>query len=123
MTPTHVLGIDSSTQSCKALLVDAATGEIVASSRQPHLPGTQINPERWIEALEASAGGLIDRAAALSVAGQQHGMVALDARNEPVRDAMLWNDVSSARRPRSWAVNWEVPKLPPTRSAASWWRR
>ncbi|PJJ45067.1 xylulokinase [Glutamicibacter mysorens] len=96
MTPTHVLGIDSSTQSCKALLVDAATGEIVASSRQPHLPGTQINPERWIEALEASAGGLIDRAAALSVAGQQHGMVALDARNEPVRDAMLWNDVSSA---------------------------
>ena len=96
MTPTHVLGIDSSTQSCKALLVDAATGEIVASSRQPHLPGTQINPERWIEALEASAGGLIDRAAALSVAGQQHGMVTLDAQDEPVRDAMLWNDVSSA---------------------------
>ncbi|WP_417372408.1 xylulokinase [Glutamicibacter protophormiae] len=100
MTRTYVLGIDSSTQSCKALLVDALTGEVVATNRQPHPQGTQINPKRWIEAMEASIGGLLHRASALSIAGQQHGMVALDASGEPVRDAMLWNDVSSARQAR-----------------------
>lgn len=44
------------------------------------------------------AGGL-DDVAALAVGGQQHGMVILDKQGNVIRDAMLWNDTSSARRP------------------------
>jgi len=34
--------------------------------------------------------------AAISIGGQQHGMVTLDASGEVVRDALLWNDTRSA---------------------------
>lgn len=100
MGSQYVLGIDSSTQSCKAVLVDAGTGEVVDQRRMPHPEGTQVDPARWLEAMDGAAGGLLERAAAVSVAGQQHGMVALDADGEPVRDAMLWNDTSSAPQAR-----------------------
>ena len=43
----------------------------------------------------ATAGGL-DDVAAISVAGQQHGMVALDAAGRVIRPALLWNDTRSA---------------------------
>ena len=39
-------------------------------------------------------------AAAVSIGGQQHGLVTLDGRGEPVRPAMLWNDVRSAPQAR-----------------------
>ncbi|MCI1255972.1 MAG: xylulokinase [Corynebacterium provencense] len=92
-----VLGIDSSTQSCKALLVDAETGDVVDEGRATHPDGTEVDPRAWIEALRTATDGLLDRADAVSVAGQQHGMVALDASGEVVRDALLWNDTRSAR--------------------------
>jgi xylulokinase len=38
----------------------------------------------------------VDDVAAISIAAQQHGLVALDARGQVVRDALLWNDVRSA---------------------------
>ncbi|MDO5508757.1 MAG: FGGY family carbohydrate kinase, partial [Corynebacterium casei] len=91
---TYVLGIDSSTQSCKAVLVDAASGEIVDQARASHPGGTQVDPARWIEALDEATAGLLEKADAVAVAGQQHGMVTLDENNNTVRDAMLWNDVS-----------------------------
>lgn len=100
MKPTYVLGIDSSTQSCKALLVDANSGEVVAEQRHGHPQGTQVDPQEWITALEAATDGLLQRASAVSIAGQQHGMVALDKHGNPVRDAMLWNDTSSAQQAR-----------------------
>ncbi|MGW4161512.1 FGGY family carbohydrate kinase [Streptomyces sp. NPDC004788] len=40
--------------------------------------------------------GWAGRAAAVSIAGQQHGLVTLDAAGAPVRPALLWNDVRSA---------------------------
>jgi len=100
MKPTYVLGIDSSTQSCKALLVEAQSGEVVAEQRSSHLPGTQIDPQHWITALESATAGLLEQASAVSIAGQQHGMVALDEHGQPVREAMLWNDTSSAQQAR-----------------------
>src|SRR5699024_11079668 len=39
---------------------------------------------------------LLERAEAVAVGGQQHGMVLLDDRGEVVRDALLWNDTRSA---------------------------
>ncbi|MGP6174029.1 xylulokinase [Corynebacterium sp. A21] len=92
-----VLGIDSSTQSCKAVLVDAATGEVVDRGRASHPNGTEVDPAAWIEALETATAGLLERADAVSIAGQQHGMVALDAEGDVVRPALLWNDTRSAQ--------------------------
>lgn len=91
-----VLGIDSSTQSTKALLVDADTGSVVEERRAPHPDGTEVDPRHWLDALAATTDDLLERADAVAVGGQQHGMVALDARNEVVRDALLWNDTRSA---------------------------
>jgi xylulokinase len=96
MSPQYVLGIDSSTQSCKAVLVDAETGNIHDLRRAAHPSGTQVDPQAWREALSASCDELMPTVAAVAVAGQQHGMVALDGGGEVVRPAMLWNDTSSA---------------------------
>ena len=91
-----VLGIDSSTQSTKALLVDAATGDVVAKASAPHPTGTAVDPRAWLTAFDTATQGLLERASALSVGGQQHGMVALDSAGAPVHDALLWNDTRSA---------------------------
>ncbi len=93
---TLVLGIDSSTQSTKALLVDADDGSIVAAGAAPHPRGTEVDPRAWLAAFDEATHGLLEQAAAVSVAGQQHGLVALDSSGEPVRDALLWNDTRSA---------------------------
>lgn len=98
-----VVGVDSSTQSTKALVVDAATGQVVAQGQAPHRvtpgPGHESDPEQWWEALGAAlaqCGGAAHQASAVSVGGQQHGLVTLDADGRPVRPALLWNDVRSA---------------------------
>lgn len=91
-----VLGIDSSTQSTKALLVDADTGQVVDERRAGHPDGTEVDPRAWLAAVDEAAGPFLERADALAVGGQQHGMVALDADGNVVRDALLWNDTRSA---------------------------
>lgn len=98
---TLVLGIDSSTQSCKALLVEAETGRVVDAGRAAHPAGTQVDPREWLAALREASRGLLDRAEAVAVAGQQHGMVALDGSGHPVRPAMLWNDTAAAPQARN----------------------
>jgi xylulokinase len=96
---TLVAGVDSSTQSCKVVIRDAATGELVRSGRASHPDGSEVDPAAWWDALSAAlaqAGGL-DDVAAVSVAAQQHGLVALDAGGAVVRKALLWNDTRSAQ--------------------------
>src|SRR5689334_1011818 len=95
---TLVAGVDSSTQSCKVVIRDAVTGALVRRGSARHPTGTEVHPDSWwdalVEAVDA-AGGLSD-VAAISVAGQQHGMVCLDAAGQVVRPALLWNDTRSA---------------------------
>lgn len=97
-----VIGVDSSTQSTKALAVDADTGAVLGQGRAGHTvstgAGRESDPEQWWQAFGEAVGrtGWADRAAAVSVAGQQHGLVTLDAAGRPIRPAMLWNDVRSA---------------------------
>ncbi|KJS61668.1 xylulokinase [Streptomyces rubellomurinus] len=97
-----VIGFDSSTQSTKALAVDLDTGAVLGQGRAPHDvstgAGRESDPEQWWRALgeAAAATGWADRAAAVSIAGQQHGLVTLDTSGVPVRPALLWNDVRSA---------------------------
>ena len=94
-----VAGVDTSTQSCKVVVCDAETGAVVRRGRADHPDGTEVAPAHWWSALQtalAEAGGLGD-VAAISVGGQQHGMVALDAEGRVIRDALLWNDTRSAQ--------------------------
>ncbi|MBO0676236.1 xylulose kinase [Mycolicibacterium sp. S2-37] len=92
-----VAGIDSSTQSCKVLVCDADSGDIVRSATAPHPHGTEIDPRQWWAALQSAvtAAGGLDDVAAVSVGAQQHGMVCLDDAGAVVRDALLWNDTRS----------------------------
>ncbi|WP_080462537.1 xylulokinase [Actinomyces gaoshouyii] len=95
---TLVAGVDSSTQSCKIVVRDADSGVLVREARASHPDGTEVHPDQWWRALGQAvdaAGGLAD-VAALSVSGQQHGMVLLDAGGEVIRPALLWNDTRSA---------------------------
>jgi len=95
---TLVAGVDSSTQSCKVVIRDLETGRIVREGRAPHPDGTEVDPEAWWQAFRTAirdAGGLAD-VQAISIGGQQHGMVALDADGQVIRPALLWNDTRSA---------------------------
>ena len=93
----YVAGVDSSTQSCKIVIADADSGAVVRTGSAPHPPGTEVDPELWWTALQtaiAAAGGF-DDVAAVSISGQQHGLIALDCRGRVIRDALLWNDLRS----------------------------
>lgn len=94
-----VAGVDSSTQSCKVVVVDSSTGQSVRTGKASHPDGTEIHPSLWWEALLSAmhdAGGLAD-VSAVSIAGQQHGMVLLDSAGQVIRPALLWNDTRSAQ--------------------------
>ena len=93
-----VAGVDSSTQSCKVVIRDTVTGELVREGRASHPDSTEVSPSHWWAALSealAQAGGL-DDVEAISIGGQQHGMVVLDNDGRVIRDALLWNDTRSA---------------------------
>ena len=95
-------GVDSSTQSVKVVIRNAETGELVRHGRASHPDGTEVDPAHWESALDkaiADAGGL-DDVSAISIGGQQHGMVTLDSSGEVIRPALLWNDTRSAQSAR-----------------------
>jgi xylulokinase len=97
----RVMGVDSSTQSCKVVIAEVgadAALRVVRTGRAAHPGGTEVDPEAWWVALQAAiadAGGL-DDVEAWAIGGQQHGMVALDAAGRVIRPALLWNDTRSA---------------------------
>ena len=91
-----VAGVDSSTQSTKVLLCQAEDGTLVGQASAPHPDGTECDPELWWQALGEAGRGLLDRADAVGVAAQQHGMVVLDQAGQVIRPALLWNDMRSA---------------------------
>ena len=100
---TLVLGVDSSTQSTKVELRRLDDGTLAGSGRAAHPPTqpprSEQDPRAWWTALVEALGpvhDLLHRVAAVSVAGQQHGLVLLDADGEPLRPAKLWNDTQSA---------------------------
>ena len=94
-----VAGVDSSTQSVKVVIRDANSGALIREGRASHPDGTEIDPEIWWEGLEKAitAAGDINDVSAISIGGQQHGMVALDGFGDVIRPALLWNDTRSAQ--------------------------
>src|SRR5215469_9840714 len=95
-----VAGVDSSTQSTKVLLCRAEDGTVVAQASAPHPGGTECDPRHWWDALQEAGRDLLERADAVGVAAQQHGMIVLDSGGQVIRPAMLWNDVKSAPQAR-----------------------
>ncbi len=107
-----VAGVDSSTQSTKVLLCQAEDGTVLARGSAPHPPGTECDPAAWWSALEQAGRGLLDRADAVAVAAQQHGMVVVDEDGQVIRPALLWNDLRSAAAAR---------ELIAERGGPGWW--
>ena len=98
-----VAGVDCSTQATKVLVLDPADGEVVAAGRAPHeVTGSagarETDPEVWWDALRLALAetGRARELAAISIAGQQHGLVVSDDDGRPLRPAVLWNDTRSA---------------------------
>jgi xylulokinase len=107
---TLLLGIDSGTQSTKALVVDARDGKVLASAAEEYdlIPGLapgakEQHPREWIEATGSAirralrqAKAVAAEVKAIGVSGQQHGFVPLDKAGEVIRPAKLWCDTSTA---------------------------
>ncbi len=115
---TLVAGVDSSTQSTKIEVRELETGRLVASGSAGHPttspPRSEQDPHAWWAAFQAAwmqAGS--PTVAAISVAGQQHGMVVLDSQGTVIRDAKLWNDTETAPD-----AGWLLKQLPD--GAAGW---
>jgi xylulokinase len=118
-------GLDVSTQGCKLVVIrphDSAVLHVGRVDYDRDLPGyhtvngaatglpegaSESDPAMWIEAVEVLLGRLrgagVETAAirCISVSGQQHGLVALDARGALARPrAKLWNDFSTTEECR-----------------------
>ncbi|WP_432164563.1 xylulokinase [Streptomyces sp. bgisy031] len=102
-----VVGVDSSTQSCKVEVRDPDSGRLLGRGSAPHPPAfaprSEQHPTDWWGAFEqsldtavAAAGVARTDIAAISVAAQCHGLVPLDADGAVIRPAKLWNDTTSA---------------------------
>lgn len=103
------IGIDSGTQSTKAIVLDLETGQIVVSARRPvrmveGLPPGHMEqlPSEWVAAAEATIRECLEalgerkqEVVAIGVSGQQHGCVVLDGDDEVIRPAKLWCDTST----------------------------
>ena len=103
------IGIDSGTQSTKAVVLDLASKKVIAEARAPHamiagLPAGHMeqHPAEWVAALESTIAEVVKQLGAraseirgLGVSGQQHGFVPLDTKGAVIRPAKLWCDTST----------------------------
>ncbi|UCD36818.1 MAG: hypothetical protein JSW54_08230 [Fidelibacterota bacterium] len=113
-------GLDVSTQSCKLVIIDTKAGNVVFvasvnydddlpryQTRNGAIQGlgegvSESDPEMWLEAVNTvfskavDAQIPLDHVGCISVSGQQHGLVALDADGNLARArSKLWNDFST----------------------------
>jgi xylulokinase len=105
---SHVLGLDVSTTATKAILVDAdgrvaATAAAEYAYETPRPLWSEQDPSRWWVGTAEAVRGALEQASlraedvdAIGLAGQMHGLVALDANDEVLRPAILWNDQRTA---------------------------
>ncbi len=106
---TLLIGIDSGTQSTKALVVDAKSGNVLGTGAAAYNlisnlpPGAkEQHPRDWIlatrKAIQAAlkiAKASTGEVVAIGVSGQQHGFVPLDESGAVIRPAKLWCDTTT----------------------------
>lgn len=104
----YLLGYDIGTSSVKASLVDAVSGEIVATTFYPEneapiiakqMGWAEQEPEMWwtnlIEAtkkLGKTGEGLLSNVKAIGISYQMHGLVCVDRQGNPLRPSIIWCD-------------------------------
>jgi len=98
------LGLDIGTSSVKAIVVDALDREIASASvplrlDRPQPLWSEQDPRAWwnatvavLDELAARAPEGMEAVAAIGLSGQMLGVTLLDAADEPIRPALLWND-------------------------------
>ncbi|MGB4360335.1 MAG: FGGY family carbohydrate kinase, partial [Rhodoferax sp.] len=98
------LGIDIGTSEVKCLLLDQAhqvvgTAGAALSISRPHPGHSEQAPQDWWQATQNALTQLHHHqphayasVQAIGLSGQMHGAVLLDARNQVLRPAILWND-------------------------------
>jgi D-xylulose kinase len=105
-----LIGIDSGTQSTKALIVNANTGKVLGTASAAYaliagLPAgaKEQHPKDWIAATRKAiagamkaAGARAEEVVAIGVSGQQHGFVPLDKSGDVIRPAKLWCDTTTS---------------------------
>jgi xylulokinase len=104
----HILAIDLGTSALKAALVSTA-GQVVASEQETCqvtlLPGggAEQDPRHWWELIVKASARLMAGAAvpaesvvAVACTAQWSGTVPVDARCQPIRDAIIWMDSRGA---------------------------
>ena len=98
----YYIGVDLGTSAVKLLLVDE-DGSIVKSVSEeyplyfPHPGWSEQDPADWWDAVRKGLTALLNgtdpaQVAGVGVGGQMHGLVALDAEDNVIRPAILWND-------------------------------
>jgi D-xylulose kinase len=107
---TLVIGIDSGTQSTKALVLDVARKKVVGCAAVaygliPKLPpgAKEQHPGTWRDATAKAIQAALKQAKAragdvkaIGVSGQQHGFVPLDKAGNVIRPAKLWCDTATS---------------------------
>ena len=102
----YLLGYDIGTSSVKAALVDAKTGQTVATAQYPdsEAPITakqagwaEQEPQMWWDEMKQATLRLKEKAnmadvAAIGISYQMHGLVCIDKDGKPLRPAIIWCD-------------------------------
>jgi xylulokinase len=110
MSAKYFLGIDTSTTSSKALLIDEQ-GQVAAVASSQHTLQTprplwsEQDPAQWWGAVAESIHTVLEHSgidggdiAAVGLTGQMHGLVLLDEAGTVLRPAILWNDQRTQRQ-------------------------
>lgn len=100
----YFMGIDISTTSAKAIIIDEtgavkATGSTPQLISQPHPQWSEQHPTDWWDGVVASiqvalveANLIGDDIVGIGLTGQMHGLVMLDPEGQVLRPSILWND-------------------------------
>lgn len=92
-----VLGVDLGTSSLKAVLFDLE-GNLVSQAQgeypilRPRPGWAEQDPRTWVAAFDEAVSELGECAAAVGICSQVNTHVFVDAKGEPLRDAVLWQD-------------------------------
>ena len=115
------LGLDIGTSAVKAVLVDGdqqplALAEVPLETSRPHPLWSEQHPDIWWQAsrtalaeLRAQQPAAFAAARGLGLSGQMHAALLLDARDRPLRPAILWNDGRAQAESRH--LNELVPEI------------